>query len=435
MTLTFGNIRIGTKHLYLLLLLILFFNDRLFMSLFVGDRGEEGLTGKEPEKFLMLTAVLFTILFVKQLNPFLKRWGLVGLVLIFYLILESYGMYGRPIVYPHVFSKALIVFLVLFLYPFFRGSDPNQIKWLCYLLIITFFVHLVYLKSYVLSIASFVGTERGFAASSVYLLLLPCLYFFNRYLRDKSLYFLAGFFLMLFFIFFLQHRTVWIATAAGLLLNLWLLKTRSRTSLRVSVFFPMVAIPAFGIFVASTLLIAKNPEFVEQLVRRVEDIQNVSDQGTGSWRLQQFMSYMPYIRQHLVAGMRFEGFELPIQFYDHTDRRIWPDGTGHHFHSWYVDRLFYFGIIGLVFTLIPMVYLVLKTFRKQQLSLDQIVIVTFALTGIGYGASYDWPLYFYGIIGIAIAYLDREEEMPDAFNRHQVHDRQPQPSLSSPVNL
>jgi O-antigen ligase len=111
--------------------------------------------------------------------------------------------------------------------------------------------------------------------------------------------------------------------------------------------------------------------------------------------------------------MRYEGFEVPIQFFQ-NDKAIWQDGTGHHFHSWYVDRLYYFGIVGLIFTGIPMLYLIYRVYRKHEFSFDQLVICSFALTGLSYATSYDWPLFFYGMIGIAIAYIDREDEEPAA---------------------
>src|SRR5690606_10390746 len=84
----------------------------------------------------------------------------------------------------------------------------------------------------------------------------------------------------------------------------------------------------------------------------------------------------------------------------------------------YVDRLFYFGVVGLVFTLLPMLYFIYRVYKKPEFSFDQLVICSFVLTGITYAISYDWPLFFYGMIGIAIAYLDREDEEP-AGEEHQ----------------
>jgi hypothetical protein len=410
MTLTFGNIRIGTKHLYFILVLIMFMTDMLFFELIVGARGSEGIQGKGPETWLLVVAVLFSILLFRQLSPFLKKWALVGFVFLLYLVLESFYEYGRPIVYPHVFFKASMVFVVLFLYPIFTFSRGNQIKWMALLVTVVFFVHLITLKAETLSIASFMANERGFNATTVYLLMLPMLFFFNRYLADKNFMYLLGLFVILFFIFFLQHRTVWITSAIALLLNIILLKTKSAVPVRFPVFLPIILIPLFAVITVSTLFIAKNPEVLEQLGRRIEDIQNIESQGTGSWRLEQFKSYLPFIEQHFLMGMRYEGFELPIQFYDHNDQIVWAENTGHHFHSWYVDRLFYFGLLGVLFFIIPMLYLVIKAYRVPALNPDQIIIITFALSGIVYGLSYDWPSWFYGILGIALAYIDREPE-------------------------
>lgn len=408
MIITLGNIRIGSNWLYLVLVFLLLFTDTLFNEIIFGKRGEEGIQGKGPETIVVVTAFLFTLLGFWKLSPFLQKWALVGFGFLAYMVLESFYLYGKLIVFPHVFSKMLVMFVLLFLYPFFRGANPNQLKRIVYLICLVFFLHLLLFKRDIINIASFVNTERGFNAPSVYLLLLPCLYFINRYLLNRSFYHLFGFFVILFFIFFLQHRTVWIATALALVLNFILLKTKSATPVRAGTFLPVLLIPLLTIFIASSLVIAENPEFVDKLVKRVEDITNVQEQGTGSWRLDQFASYWPYIEQHFIAGMRYSGFELPIQFYQNNMARF-EDNTGHHFHSMYVDKLFYFGLIGLGFFLLPLGYLIFRIIRKPVLSLNQMVIATFAITGLGYGLSYDWPIFFYGFVGIALAYLDREE--------------------------
>src|SRR5690606_20098813 len=116
----------------------------------------------------------------------------------------------------------------------------------------------------------------------------------------------------------------------------------------------------------SSLLLTYFPEIADKINENIANISNPKQDttNTSQWRMQQYESYWPYVQQHLIEGMRLAGFELPIQFY-HPEAGVafFEDGTGHHFHSFYYDTIFYFGIIGVsifVIILIHPIYVVLK---------------------------------------------------------------------------
>jgi hypothetical protein len=103
--------------------------------------------------------------------------------------------------------------------------------------------------------------------------------------------------------------------------------------------------------------------------------------------------------------MRLKGFELPIQFYhSNTGEAVWINGTGHHFHSFYVDRLFYFGLLGLLLAVGPPIYLVIKRLRQPEpMTLEAVTLVAYACGALVYGVSYNWPDYYLGLLGLALA--------------------------------
>src|SRR5690606_13106218 len=79
---------------------------------------------------------------------------------------------------------------------------------------------------------AFVEHERGIPSESAYLLLLPCLYYFNVYMVELKQMALIKFLFLLGFIIFIQHRTVWVATGGALLFNIYLLNRQGQIHLQ-----------------------------------------------------------------------------------------------------------------------------------------------------------------------------------------------------------
>ncbi|TGE29290.1 O-antigen ligase family protein [Hymenobacter metallicola] len=336
------------------------------------------------------------------------RWLLLVVVAMLGLVLESYSGWGTWMVYPHVLGK-LTPFLVLFgAYAYYRRYGIPPLGFAMCALPVIVALNIVLYHPETFTLGGFLSHERGVDTTSAFLLVLPAIYFLNRYLIGNSLPFLLYFFVDLGVIIFLQHRTVWLSTGLALLLNLLLVARSSSTSLRLRRFLPILVLPlVFGLLGGLTVVL-NNPDVLKKLNNNVEDISNSESQGTGSWRLQQFQAYEPLLWEYPVAGMRLKGFELPIQFFDKTSGApVWPNYTGHHFHSFYVDRLFYFGLLGLLLAIAPVILLVVRCLRQAQpLPLDTIALVAYAGCGLLYGVSYDWPFYFFGVIGFAVAAVE-----------------------------
>jgi O-antigen ligase len=217
---------------------------------------------------------------------------------------------------------------------------------------------------------------------------------------------------------------VWIATGIALTINLFLFQKASFHRSSQSYAF-LIITPLVGIFLLLTFLVSTAPDFIEKLSERANDIVNYKTEGTGNWRHEQFVSYLPFIKENFFMGMRFEGFELPIQFYNlEAGIPFFNDGTGHHFHSFYVDTLFYFGVVGLLLKIAPFFYLAYKIYKERELTIAQLALSAFAFSALFYGISYWWPAFFYGIFGFTISIFDNKagkveeptEEVPQSFS-------------------
>ncbi len=384
----------------LIFLFVLLTNDSLTLLLY-GDTDVE--TEKISFKLLAGIAIIFSLLNFPSYPMLIKKYFIIVFILLIIVILESYYSYNSFFQYPHVFSKLIIVFYFFLVYPYFIKNTSKKLRIIAFLILAIFALDIILYNDQVLTVSSFMESNRGFSAGAVYLLLLPCLYFLNRYTMKYSFFDLGVFLATLFLIIFLQHRTVWIATAIAIILNFYLLRKKNEQKLRMESIGIMVVISIVLLLIVSSLVLTKNPEILDKFSDRFSDIVNYKTQGTGGWRYEQFSSYMPFIKKHILYGMRFEAFELPIQFYDHNNQQPWEDGTGHHIHSFYVDILFYFGIVGFLLLIAPIIYLIRMTIKLKSLTHFQIGLISFVLSGITYGLAYNLPTFYFSILGIAYA--------------------------------
>lgn len=424
MIITYGKTILRSKYTYLIAALIIFMTDGLFNDIVTNNKkivgkkeAVQGVASSEDSSYgknVIVFCFAATILFVGRMSPFMQKLAIAYYLLFMTYSMESYLKYGSFLKYPHVFSKLMAVFLMFFLYNYFRNVTVKQFRVINYLIFFAFMVNLLWLKREILSIGAFVNTVRGFGSNSVLFLVLPLLYFFNDYFKRKTFISLLLFLLMLGFILFLNHRSVWIASIVALFINILLLK-KTDIELKLTDFLPIITVPSIAFILIFSLVISANPEIIETIVERIADIQNAETQGTGSWRLEQFYSYLPYIQDNLLIGMRFEGFELPVQFFHaEAGTAVFAANTGHHFHSFYVDRVFYMGMFGLFLLLLPFFYLFINIFRKSVVTSEQAILVSFVAGGLIYGFSYNLPVYFFGLLGIAVAFVEREHALKEA---------------------
>lgn len=400
--------KISLRFLLLLPMLAVLATSRVFWEFAFSAKSDQ-----EPEQIKLLNYALLAgslaavVLYWRYLEPLMRRWGAVVLACIGGLMLESYAEWSSWLVYPHVFNKLFVLLLIFGIYAFHRRYGLPPMQQLINVLVVVAFANLLLLHRDSLSLSAFVENERGFNSGSTYLLVLVALFKLNDYLLRRSTMSLLVFFLCIPLILFLQHRSVWIALLIALPLDMWLLSRARAVRFSSTKLATLIGLPLIAGSLGIMFIVLDNPQVVTRFQESIEDIANADKQGTGSWRLKQLESYIPLVQERPLAGWRLEGFEVPMQFYDpSSDMPMWKDRTGHHFHNFYLDRAFYFGLVGvLLVLLVPVLLVGRRLLAGRYLSPDAAALVAFFLSLIVFGTSYDWSTYHYGLIGLMLAAL------------------------------
>jgi hypothetical protein len=372
---------------------------------------------QEPEGVKLYTYLLFAAsagalgLYGRYLEPLIRTWLLLVLAALAGLMLESYANQGSWMAYPHVFSKLLVLLIMFGIYAFYRRFGLPSMGQVVGALTLVLLANLLVFHRDSLSLSAFAENERGFGSAAAYLFVPVALYCLNRFLLRGGWLGLAGFLFCLPLIIFLQHRSVWIATAVAIPIDLWLLRRVPGARFSFPRVLALVLLPAGLGSLGATALVLDNPEVVSRLATNLEDMANADKQGTGSWRLKQMESYVPLVQERPLAGWRLEGFEVPMQFYDpSSDQPMWQDRTGHHFHSFYLDRAFYFGLLGVgLVLLVPLIRVGQRLGQPGPMRPDTALLIAYFGCLLVFSASYDWSTYHFGLLGLLLAYLAEPE--------------------------
>ena len=414
------RISYGKKYIDLLWLPLVMF---IILVMTEEDMGANLLRGGPPEtvatdvkiestagtqKIVTGIALILAWLRFGHYGPWMQRFFIAVNLFMLAVMVESFYTYNTPLMYPHVWAKFLCMFLTCTLYTYFRNGADWLGLGVVSIIMVFFLLNLVLFFQDVLSLSSFVDTERGFTSYTTHFLILPFLFFFNRYLRTNKMTWLFAFFAVTAFILFLNHRSVWLSSAFSMIVNLAFIYTKGKEKVASAAYGPVFLIPFVAISLVFSYVLADKPEVLAKISERVEDIGKADEQGTGKWRLEQFESYLPFILDHPIYGMRFEGFELPNQFIsEKSNKNTFADGSGHHFHSFYFDIFFYFGTIGFLLVFWPIGGSIYKTITAPvPISLETIAFVVFIASGVIYGLSYLLSYYFFSCLGITIALLE-----------------------------
>jgi hypothetical protein len=407
--------KINLRFILILPLLAVLATNAAFWEFIYGPQVDQ-----EPEGVKLYTYALFAlsvasiVLYGRYMEPLIRKWMYVVLACIGGLMLESYADQGSWMAYPHVFSKLFVLLIMFGIYAFHRRFGLPSMSQLIGALVFVLLANLLVFHRDSLSLSAFAENERGFGSAAAYLFVPVTLYCLNRYLTHGNILMLLSFFVCLPLIIFLQHRSVWIATAIAVPLDLLLLARTPGAKFSFTKVVMLVGLPAILGSLGVTMVVLNNPEVVTRMQKNVEDMANADKQGTGSWRLKQIESYMPLVYDRPVAGWRLEGFEVPMQFYDPSnDQPMWADHTGHHFHNFYLDRAYYFGVIGIFMVLlVPLIRVGQRVFQRGPMRADTAALIAYFGCLLVFGASYDWSTYHFGLLGLLLAAVAEPEPAP-----------------------
>jgi hypothetical protein len=404
--------KINLRFLLVLPLLAVLATNAAFWEFIYGPQVDQ-----EPEGVKLYTYLLFAlsvasfVFYGRYMEPLVRNWMLVVMAAIGGLMLESYADQGSWMAYPHVFSKLFVLLIMFGVYAFHRRFGLPSMSQVIGALTFVLLANLLVFHRDSLSLSAFAENERGFGSAAAYLFVPVALYCLNRYLTHGNILMLLSFFVCLPLIIFLQHRSVWIATAIAVPLDLFLLLRTPGARFSFTKVVMLVGLPAILGSLGVTMVVLNNPEVVTRMQKNVEDMANADKQGTGSWRLKQIESYMPLVYDRPVAGWRLEGFEVPMQFYDPSnDQPMWANRTGHHFHNFYLDRAYYFGIIGILMVLlVPLIRVGQRLLQRGPMRVDTALLISYFGCLLVFGASYDWSTYHFGLLGLLLAAVAEPE--------------------------
>lgn len=413
--------KIRYRLLYALPLLAILILDLLFSTLLTGPirMNEFGASDPSPldgyPALAIAGSIPLSFLLYKHLKGIARYILWCALIGIGLLIVESYLRYEVPAVYPHVFQKIMVLFTLTAIYGVYKVVGRITLTDLISMIWVALLINVTIINPSALSMSAFVNHERGLVASSVYLLTLPLLFHFNTYLQTRKSIQLFLFFLAAAAIVFFQHRTVWVVSVVSLTFNTVLLLRTAPHRLNFKALTPLLGIPAIALFLVLTTVAVSNPKVLVKIADDISDIENHNKQGTGGWRAEQARSYWPFIAANPIVGMRFQGFELPIQFYDPDQPHlvVFEDGHGHFLHSFYIDSLFYLGIIGLLLLCIPQLYAIIQMIRRPPVHPEALTWSIFLATSLVYGYSYSLPPYFYGLAGLGLLRIKQLAHLAD----------------------
>jgi len=249
----------------------------------------------------------------------------------------------------------------------------------------------------------FSGDTRIIHARSVYMLIIPLLYFLYQFLKTGKYIVLIPCLVCFVALVIHQHRSVWSCVLLSMIFFGLLLFRRND--------FPkhnlidLIVLSVSAVAVMAFFVFELRPETLTYLGERFEEIFDPSREGsTGNFRIEQTLVYKEYILEKPLLGWSFEGFTLPNPLVD-----WWDENTGHHFHQGFIEILFYHGIIGLVLKYGVLFHILVKSFFIRP-SPALIVLIPFCISGLLFSFNYVLPLVFWGHVGMCLYYLEINSE-------------------------
>ena len=410
------SIRIGSYEFELKEMLLLFFTFFLMENIF------SWLVLPVSTIILMYEKLLSIALFAVVLYNFRKLTkseqiylGLMGVFMV-RMIFESMINYGSVFQQLTLFTILFPVAYIVFMKWICRTYDLDileVIAWFYLGLYIVFM--LIYGRGFSFSLEQvqmddygpFSGDSRIIHARSIFMMIIPLLWFLNEFMSKGKTKALIPLIFCLVVIIIHQHRSVWASSlfALGVYLLISFRNNQIPLSRGLKTFLGAVIGIALLLFIVSQVL----PGALEFFADRFSEILDpAKEDGTGKFRADQRRVYFPMAMERPFFGWTFEGFEMKNPLVD-----WWPEKSGQHFHEGFMEMLFYHGFFGLLLKYFYVLYLGYKGFSKN-LDPKAIILIAFSLAGLLFSLSYVLPLVYWGVIGLALYYLERKEPEQEA---------------------
>ncbi len=327
------------------------------------------------------------------------------------LVFESLLDYGTIFQQLTLYTILFPAIFIVFVRALCRSYNLDILEFLAkfYLAVYVIFM-IIYGRGFSFSLNSvemddygpFSGDSRVIHARSIFMMILPLLWFLNKYLKERATSALLWFLFCVIVIVIHQHRSVWASSLFSLGIYFFIVVRNRIISLSktLKIFFSA----ALGILLLAFVISQLFPDMLTFFGERFSEIlEPTREDGTGKFRADQRRVYFPMVLERPFFGWTFEGFEMKNPLVD-----WWPEKTGQHFHEGFMEMLFYHGFLGLILKYFYLLYLGFKAFFRN-LDEKSGILIAFTLAGLIFSFSYVLPLIFWGVVGICLYYLERTE--------------------------
>lgn len=332
-------------------------------------------------------------------------------LLLIRLVLESLYKYDT-------FFQQLTMFYVLFpvIYTLFisyicRTYDLNLLEFMAKFYLVTYVVFMaLFGRNFsfslegvdILDMGAFSGDGRIIHASSVFMMIIPFLWYLNKFLNTKKIVHLLLLVFCAIVILVHQHRSVWSSAIFSILVYFAIsMRVNKKT---ISKIWGLLMGAVVILFIAYFFMSAIFPKMVDFFADRFSDIFDPTKQeSTGRFRVEQRETYFKLFLQRPIFGWSFEGFEMSNPLVD-----WWPEKTGQHFHEGFMEVLFYHGIVGFLLKYSFLFYIGFRAFSKK-ISDQTIILISFCLSGLVFSLSYVPQTVFWGHVGLCLYYLGKDD--------------------------
>ena len=367
------------------------------------------------EQILSLGIFFLLIAFFQQLKRSEKYLVVIFTLLILKLVIESLLEHNSVLIHFELFVVLFPILYVIFIRNLFKFLDIDILEFIVKFYVAVYFLFMIVFGkdfsligteslSLDLQLGPFSGDTRIVHAKSILIMIVPFLFFLNKFIenqRPKALFWLL---LCLLILSVHQHRSVWVSAIFAATYFIFLfLKNKQGYNLRI-----LNLLVVLFLFLGLLLVIVSSiyPNLISYFGERFGEIVEPNKEGTtGSFRGLQREVYLGLFLDKPLFGWSFEGYRMPNPIVD-----WWPANTGQHFHEGYVEILFYHGIVGLLLKYAILIVIFLRSF-KRRLSSNSAILISFCLSGLLFSLAYVPPLMFWGMVGLCLFYLDKDEAM------------------------
>jgi len=383
------------------------------------------------EKLLSIVLFAFILYNFNNLKRNEKIYIGLMMVILVRLMFDSMINYGTIFQQLTMFTVLFPVAFTIYVKCISRSLDLDLLEFMAKFYLVLYVVFMaVYGRTFSFSLemvtmddyGPFSGDSRIIHARSIFMMIVPLIFFLNQYLKLGKTKYLAAFLFCFVVILIHQHRSVWASALFALGAYLFMAVRNNIIPMGKVARLALGSILALAVvtFVVSQVFPTALPFLGE---RFSEIFDPAREDGTGKFRADQRATYFPMALERPFFGWTFEGFEMKNPLVD-----WWPAKSGQHFHEGYMEMLFYHGFFGLFLKYSYVIYLGYKAFSKK-LSQESVVLIAFSLAGLLFSFSYVLPLIYWGHVGICLYYLEREPVAEPDEEEEEVEEERPRETI------